>query len=652
MRSPKEPVPAAPIQGQDRPKLGPLLPVQHHDTMVHSRSAYTEWGDDEDEDSMAAVKWISPEPNAVLVSGNKLVATWSTPARPIVSPSFQLCLAETEECGDTVWPKVKKLPNSQYTITILAFEPRKIPQLGSGNNFFVRMVDDKGSVYDTPEFKLQGNDSPSSAVALDSGSSSPSSVLPDSLTSAVSGSTPSSAGHQGSDGVGSNSSPLSSLSPSSDSEGESKGIPQLSNEGADRSAPNNTGKGSGPMVNGTAAMSISRNSALASATGTISSTALAPSITNNALIGSPNDSKPSTAAIVVPLAIFAAALAGLLFSLRQRSKAKEIRGPKNESALNRVTSKDSCATGSTGDSGPSRTDLERAMEFIARVRAPQSPQLTPLPPSIEPRWRERREIRMRQSNASFTTEVSPESRSIPTSSSAPDMGQRIQQRNGPLPPIPGVAELDPTDMYPQSEIPRSTSYLVAQSHPPEFSQTVACQLPAPTPVENSVYPPTHYLGPSYETYPNAPDTYAISAAHLPMSFSMNGMPRPPHFVQPQLHVIPSSVSQPSIATGSIRHFASITPAPIPDSTLPPPATLRAPLPRPPVAPVPEIVINPGYLEPQPRPQPEYQPVDPSPTGPRPVIPYSTRPQTIEPEVNAVLNPYDAIAKALRTPRLG
>ncbi|CAE6363835.1 unnamed protein product, partial [Rhizoctonia solani] len=256
------------------------------------------------------------------------------------------------------------------------------------------------------------NDSPNSAVALDSGSSSSSSVLPDSLTSAVPGSTSSGAGHQGSDGVGSNSLPLPSLSSSSDSEGESKGTPQLSNEGADRSALNNTGKGSGPMVNGTAAMSISRNSALASATSTISSAALAPSITNNALIGSPNDSKPSTAAIVVPLAIFAAALVGLLFSLKQRSKAKEIRGPKSEPALNRVTSKDSCATGSsTGGSGPSRTDLERAMEFIARVRAPQSPQLTPLPPSIEPRWRERREIRMRQSNASFTTEVSPESSS-------------------------------------------------------------------------------------------------------------------------------------------------------------------------------------------------------------------------------------------------
>ncbi|CUA72474.1 Arginine-glutamic acid dipeptide repeats protein [Rhizoctonia solani] len=597
--------------------LGPALPAQHHDTMsLHSSSAYKYWGDDEDEDSMAAVKWISPEPNAVLVSGNKLVATWSTPARPVASPSFQLCLVETEECGDTVWPKVKKLSNGQYTITL------KVPQLGSANDFFVRMIDDKGSVYDTPDFKLQGS---------------------------------SSAGHQESNEYGSTNPPLSS----SGSEGEIKGRPRPSNEGVDRTTPNNTGKGSGSTINGTAAVSISRNSTVAAAT---SSQALAPSVTNNALISSFHDNKPSTAAIVVPLAIFAAALAGLLFSLRQRSKAKEIRGSKNESTLNRVTSKDSCASGSTmGGSASSRTDLERAMEFIARVKAPQSPQLTPLPPSIESRWRERREIRMREFDGPVPAEVSHERRSMSVSSSMPNVDQWDRQRDGPLPPIPRVAELEPRYTYPEPEIPRSTSYPVIQSHPPVPSQATVYRPPAPATVKDVAYIPTHPLDPCSGNYPNAPEaTYVMPNAHLPASRSLTGMPRPPDVVQPQVYILPPSTSQPSIATGLI-HSTSATLAPISDSAFHPPTILpgslqATTLPRPPMLPVPDIAINTGYSEPQPQYQHEYQheyqPTDQSPTRPCPAIPYSTRPQTAKPVINAILNPYDAIARALRTPRLG
>ncbi|KAG8688095.1 hypothetical protein FRC11_006067 [Ceratobasidium sp. 423] len=607
---------------------------------LHSRSPYTDWGDDEDEESMSAIKWISPEPNAVLVSGGKLVATWATPARPIASPSFQLCLVETEDCGDTIWPKVKKLRDGQYTITL------KIPQLGSDNDFFVRMVDDKGSVYDTPEFKLQGGGSPSSSLALNTSSSS-SSVLPDSLTSdsGSPGSTPSSAGHEGSNGSGSNESAPSSLSPSSSgSGGGDKGRPQSANEGADRSALKNAGKGLGSLVNGTATMSVSGNPTVASAT----SLALTPSATNRTLIGSSNDNKPSTAAIVVPLAIFAAALAGLLFSLRQRSKAKEIRGLKDEPALNRVTSKDSCASGSS-NAGSSRTDLERAMEFIARVRVPHSPNLTPLPPTIESKRRERREIRMRQSDASFRAEVAPRRVSVPTSSSMPDMDQRVQQRDGPLSPIPSVA-LDPIDVYPQHEIPRSTTCPVVPNHPPGLSQTVV-YYPDPDPGENPIHPPTHSLGPSVGCHPDASHTVSvIPATHLPTSLSFAGMPRPPDFAQPQVFATSSSMSQPIIVTGPMHHPASVTPAPplvLPDS-------LRAALPRPPTAPVPEIVVNPGSnecLEPQPQPRPEYKPTDQSPTRPRPIIPYSTRPRTIAAQTSVVSNPYDAITKALRTPRL-
>ncbi|KAH7340505.1 hypothetical protein B0J17DRAFT_322200 [Rhizoctonia solani] len=217
----------APIQLHAEPSFGRFFPSNTTLPMpLDSRAAYQDWGDDEDEDSMSAVKWASPAPNAVLVSGGKLVATWSTPARPVASPSFQLCLVETEECGDTIWPKVKKLSGGQYTITL------KVPQLGSDNDFFVRMVDDKGTVYDTPEFKLQGSESPNAALALNSGSSSSPSVLPDSLTSSLPGSglpgsTLSGVGHEGSNGDGSNGSgPYSS-----GSERGARGDPNLIMEG-------------------------------------------------------------------------------------------------------------------------------------------------------------------------------------------------------------------------------------------------------------------------------------------------------------------------------------------------------------------------------------------------------------------------------------
>ncbi|KAJ1310149.1 hypothetical protein OPQ81_006894 [Rhizoctonia solani] len=586
---------------------------------------------------MSAVKWLSPEPNAVLVSGDKLVATWSTPARPIFSPSFQLCLVETEECGDTVWPKVKKLPNGQYTITL------KIPQLGSDNNFFVRMVDDKGSNYDTPEFKLQGSGPPRSALALNSGSSSSSSVLPDSLAPILPDS-----GSSGSN---------SSLSKSNE---EIKGSPQNSNEGTDRTAFKNAGKGWASQANGTSTMSVSGNSTTVPATTAISSLALTPSITNNALIGNSNDNKPSTAAIVVPLAIFAAALAGLLFSLRQRSKAKEIQGPNNEPALNQVTSGDLSTGGSSKSiAGSSPTDLERAMEFIAVIRASQSPQLTPLPPSIESRWRERRKNRMQQSDASFRTGVSSNHTSIPASLSMPDMNQQIRPHNGPLPPIPSVVELDPTDMCPQHEIPRSGTYPTVPNHTSGLSRTAAHQVLASALAAEPAHSPTHPFGLIPGSHPDLAQAIpAIPTTRLPASLSFAGMPRPPCFVQPPAPAIPLSISQPSITTDLIHHSTSATSAPALNSTLSPlfvlPDSLRAALPRPLTASVPEIVISTGHsrcLEPQAQPQLEYKPAEQSPTRPRPAIPYSTRPRARDPQVTAVPNPYEAIAKALRTPRL-
>ncbi|GAB1517394.1 hypothetical protein RhiTH_000442 [Rhizoctonia solani] len=598
---------------------------------------------------MSGVKWISPEPNAILVSGSKMVATWSTPARPVSSPSFQLCLVETDECGGTIWPKVKKLSGGRYTINL------KIPQLSSDDGFFIRMVDDKGSMYDTPEFELQVSGASSSTLALNSSSQSSSSMLPDSLTS-VRPDLAASGGASVEDGYQEASEPSSygAASPgynssSSYSEGPGgRGKPQF-HKGADKNPGKfyhprvyhtlirPADKGLRPGANETATTSASGNSTLASASGTTSGLIYTPSVTNNALIGSSNDNKPSTAAIVVPLAIFAVALAGLIFSLRQRSKTKKIRVQENRPALNQVVTKDSCTSNSsTSSSGSSRTDLERAMDFIAGIKVPHSPGLTPLPPSIESKRRERREIRMRQPNTSFRDETASEHMPALASSSAPKVDQCIRRNDQPLPPLPGIVQSDSEGL----------------------SQGKVYQMPVPVITEQPIRLSIHSLGPDYRSHTSLPQVAsAPPATHSPENSSTVAT-RLTCFMQQHAHNIPSSMSQPAMVAPPPCHPTSLTSLLTANPGFPSfpvlPDSLRAALPQAPAVSAPEIVVHPvcsEYSEPNPESQLKSELTDQSPIRPRPAIPYSTRPQPKQPQVNVMSNPYDAIAKVLRTPRL-
>ncbi|ELU44467.1 ATP-dependent RNA helicase SUB2 [Rhizoctonia solani AG-1 IA] len=657
---------------------------------LHSRSSYKDWGDHKDEDSMSGVKWISPEPNAILVSGSKMVATWSTPARPVSSPSFQLCLVETDECGGTIWPKVKKLSGGRYTINL------KIPQLSSDDGFFIRMVDDKGSMYDTPEFELQGeptdtswdnnnksirytivSGASSSTLALNSSSQSSSSMLPDSLTS-VRPDLAASGGASVEDGYQEASEPSSygAASPgynssSSYSEGPGgRGKPQF-HKGADKNPGKfyhprvyhtlirPADKGLRPGANETATTSASGNSTLASASGTTSGLIYTPSVTNNALIGSSNDNKPSTAAIVVPLAIFAVALAGLIFSLRQRSKTKKIRVQENRPALNQVVTKDSCTSNSsTSSSGSSRTDLERAMDFIAGIKVPHSPGLTPLPPSIESKRRERREIRMRQPNTSFRDETASEHMPALASSSAPKVDQCIRRNDQPLPPLPGIVQSDSEGEHPRCKISHTKNYTMAQDHSLGLSQGKVYQMPAPVITEQPIRLSIHSLGPDYRSHTSLPQVAsAPPATHSPENSSTVAT-RLTCFMQQHAHNIPSSMSQPAMVAPPPCHPTSLTSLLTANPGFPSfpvlPDSLRAALPQAPAVSAPEIVVHPvcsEYSEPNPESQLKSELTDQSPIRPRPAIPYSTRPQPKQPQVNVMSNPYDAIAKVLRTPRL-
>ncbi|QRW00083.1 Arginine-glutamic acid dipeptide repeats protein [Ceratobasidium sp. AG-Ba] len=255
-----------------------------------------------------------------------MVASWSSPYGT-ASPSFQLCLSDTQECGLAVWPNVKKLADGAYTITMT------IPELGGDGTFFIRMEDDDGDIYNTPVFKLQG--------------SSP-------------GGSPSSSDPSSSDQRNRDSSSRDNWKHGSENK-------------EDRRTASRTAAGSQTSETSTA----SNNTSLTMSTGSTYSS-LAPSPTHKALVATSGDNKPSTVAIVVPLAIFAAALAGLIFSLRQRSKAKKEAGRENSSSqddpsLYRSVSKESTSTagGSSANlKGP--TDLERAMDFLSAVQLSRS----------------------------------------------------------------------------------------------------------------------------------------------------------------------------------------------------------------------------------------------------------------------------------------
>ncbi|KAG8721295.1 hypothetical protein FRC08_014442 [Ceratobasidium sp. 394] len=243
------------------------------------------------------------------------------------------------------------------------------------------MEDDDGDISDTPMFKLQASSNQSDRTSSSDSSPSSSSTTPDSSPS----------------------SRFDSNSPSSgdDNDGaRSRG----DKDGKDEEAPKATGRVR-PSETYTPNASVSNNTPLPTATGS-TTLSLLPSATNRALVAATDNNKPSTVAIVVPLAIFAAALAGLIFSLRQRSKTRrEIEHPngkpQGDPSLNRTVSKESSSAASESSAGSAgKTDLERAMEFISGVQVPKSPNLTPLPPSIDSKRRARMQNKLKQDDVS------------------------------------------------------------------------------------------------------------------------------------------------------------------------------------------------------------------------------------------------------------
>lgn len=417
--------------------------------------------------------------------------------------------------------------------------------------------------------------------------------------------------------------------------------------------------GGNPKANSTTTAGLNRPSeeTLPPITSTTSTVALTPSTTSKSLVGTTGDNKPSAAAIAVPLAIFATALAGLIFSLRQRSKTKEIQAHGNvgrdKEALERTTSKESSASSASGSYAGSRVaDLEWAMEFIAGVRVPKSPRLTPLPPSIESKRCMRRENRARHADVSVGTKGSSMDFSAVPMSSEP-----AQQRCDHLVPMRGISTGYASE---SSIVPVTHQEGGLMSHiiyPPGLPHVPTAYQP-PTaphvkPLANSATYPVMSQGTAI--YPHAPQT--PPPVKRVSDFSFVGMPRPPTFMQqyvcPTDSTAPNSVEA-NTHTHPLTTFPPVVFAPVPHPTssvghnglqLPPvlPASLRVAQPQ---VPVTALQPTPRFELPDPQqPQLECQSTASSPTKPN--IPYSTRPP-----VHVILNPYDAIAKVLRTPRLG
>jgi hypothetical protein len=428
--------------------------------------------------------------------------------------------------------------------------------------------------------------------------------------------------------------------------------------------------GSNSKATGTMTTSLGRssNGTLAAATSTASSIALTPSVTSKTLIGTTGDNKPSTVAIVVPLAIFAAALAGLIFSLRQRAKTKQTKGQsktgQNEPALKRMTSNESSTSGASGGGsvGSRMTDLEWAMEFITGARVPKSPRLTPLPPTIESKRRARRENRADQADTPpKARELSSGRVTLSTASSIPAVDRLVrQQDHSPAAMAPPVDQASGSSVVPVShqEVSHPTPYTV---YPPGIPCGPVIYQPS-TVSHAEIDHSTHAaLASAADIHPHAPHATAIiPPTEQTTNLSSVEVPRPPAFTQQQ--VPPPSAYMSVTAATSATYLATAAPpvilasappsasSPVP-VRLPPlpvlPASLRVAQPQVPA--VSPVMPQSKYSEhAQLQPQVEYESVI-SPLT-RPDVPYSTRPQTTQ--VYAASNPYDAIVKALRTPRLG
>ncbi|KAG8692788.1 hypothetical protein FRC09_010958 [Ceratobasidium sp. 395] len=537
------------------------------------------------------------------------------------SPSFQLCLSDTQECGEAVWPHIKRLTNGTYSITMA------IPDLGEDNAFFIRMEDDDGVHSDTPMFKLQASPDQQGQASSPGSSSGSSSSTADSASSRQSNpnSTPS-----GGNGDKSN-----------------RGSSNDSKDGESETGSKGTG---GARISEIPMPSATMSNSTSSPVGTVSTTAsLLPSATNKALVATSENNKPSTIAIVIPLAIFAAALAGLVFSLRQRSKAKKEIERQNgtsrdEPSLHRTVSKESSSVtsqSSTGSAG--KTDLERAIEFISGIQVPRSPGLTPLPPSIESRRHARMQNKLERDAVSQADLVE---------------AARVQITK------PDISEV--------AGRPTGVQYVGPYTNYPGYGRDSALyQLPTIPRAVPLIDPSTYAtLVPENGFWPGVPHT----VIGMPPSLggpggSVSGVPRPSTVPLPQApdhlpypseqrhhcSVVIANQESDVLTSVNASQPAEFAPnhAPVPPPTAPSveplpappvlPASLRVARPRPP-SPLDYAAIN------QTRTQ-ATQPHESVSSVVGPAIPYATRPSSSSTTLSSTLsdlpNPYAAIEMALR-----
>ncbi|KAG8764547.1 hypothetical protein FRC12_008030 [Ceratobasidium sp. 428] len=385
--------------------------------------------------------------------------------------------------------------------------------------------------------------------------------------------------------------------------------------------------------------------------GTSTTTPLLSSATNKALVATSENNKPSTAAIVIPLAIFAAALAGLVFSLMQRSKAKkeiERRNgtPGDDPSLHRTVSKESSGVtsqSSTGSAG--KTDLERAMEFISGIQVPRSPSLTPLPPSIESRRYARMQNKLERDTVSQADLVEAARAQI-TKPDIPEVAGRPtgvqyvgQCTNYPgygrdsglhqLPTIPRAVPLIDPSIY--ATLVPGNGFWPGVPHtvigmPPSLGGLGGSVLGVPRP---STVPlsqaPGHLPYPAEQRHhcsaviaDQEPDVRIPLNAGQPTEFAPNHAPAP---------------ALPPIAP-------SVEPLPAPPVL---PASLRVAQPRPP-SPLDYAAINQARTQ-------ATQPHESVSSVAGPAIPYATRPSSSSTTLSSTLsdlpNPYAAIEMALR-----
>ncbi|KAG8752802.1 hypothetical protein FRC12_011782 [Ceratobasidium sp. 428] len=573
-------------------------------------------------DSASGVAWVYPTSTDVYVSGDKMVATWSSPYDSF-SPSFQLCLSDTQECGEAVWPHIKRLANGTYSITMA------IPDLGEDNAFFIRMEDDDGVHSDTPMFKLQASPDQQGQASSPGSSSGSSSSTADSASSRQSNPNSTSSGGNGD---------KSNRESSNDSED-------------DKSGTGSKGTG-GARISEVPMPSASMLNSTSSPVGTVSMTAsLLPSATNKALVATSENNKPSTVAIVIPLAIFAAALAGLVFSLRQRSKAKKEIERRNgasgdEPSLHTTVTKESSSVTSQSSSGSAaRTDLERAMEFISGIQVPRSPGLTPLPPSIESRRHARMQNKLERDAVSQADLVEAARVQI-TKPDTPEVAGRPMgvQYVGPCANYPGYGR--DSGLYQLPTIPRAVPLIDPSTYAtlvpgngfwPGVPHTVIGMPPSLGGLGGSVLglprPSTAPLSqaPGHLPYP-AEQRHHYSAVIANQEFDVR---------------IPLNAGQP----------AEFAPNHAPAPALPPIAPSVEPLPAPPVLPASLRVAQPRPPSPsdyaainQARTQ-ATQPHESVSSVAGPAIPYATRPSSSSNTLSSTLsdlpNPYAAIEMALR-----